>query len=119
LRTPSAFRDLAVLVCEFHTHIHRVSELKSKTILKVLKQCDAFRRPERFEKILLCSKADAQGRTGFEDTPYPQANVFAEALKLAQSVDIDALRKQGFSGKMLGEQIDLHRIKAIHQRSKA
>lgn len=119
LRTPGNFRDLALLVCEFHTHIHRAQELKSKTILKVLKQCDAFRRPERFDKILLCSKADARGRTGFEQTPYPQADFFASALKRAQSVNINTLREQGFKGQALGEQIDLERNKMIQQYIKA
>jgi len=120
LRAPSAYRELALLVSEFHTHIHRAQELNSKTLLKVLKRCDAFRRPDRFEKILLCSEADARGRSGFEQTPYPQATLFAKALKCAQSVNIADLRAQGLAGKELGAQIEQQRNRLIqHYLKKA
>ena len=114
LKVPSNYYDLALLVSEFHTHIHKAKELKSATILKVLKQCDAFRRPDRFKKVVLCCEADAKGRTGFEDTEYPQAKLFLEALKHAQLVSTKSLIQQGIitketHGKEIGNQIDLER----------
>ncbi len=123
LKIPNHYRELALLVSEFHTHVHKVNELKSATILKVLKQCDAFRRPERFEKVLLCCEADAKGRTGFEEIKYPQGQFFLEALKQAQSVTASSLInkgiiQQGTTGKEVGMQIDLERkarIKLLQQ----
>jgi tRNA nucleotidyltransferase (CCA-adding enzyme) len=114
LKAPHNYSELAQLVSEFHTHIHKVTELKSSTILKVLKQCDAFRRPDRFKKVLLCCEADARGRTGFEETDYPQANLFLQALKHAQLVSAKSLIEQGIilpdtPGKEIGNQIDLER----------
>jgi len=114
LKAPNNYRELALLVSEFHTHVHKVKELKSATVLKVLKQSDAFRKPERFEKILLCCEADAKGRTGFEDTEYPQAKLFLQALKQAQTVSAKSLIKQGIitpetNGKEIGSQIDIER----------
>jgi tRNA nucleotidyltransferase (CCA-adding enzyme) len=118
LKAPNNYSELALLVSEFHTHVHKIKELKSSTILKVLKQCDAFRRPERFEKMLLCCEADAKGRTGFEETEYPQANLFLQALKQAQSVSAKSLIEQGIikastTGKEIGNQIDLERVARI------
>jgi len=114
LKAPNNYRELALLVSEFHTHVHKAKELKSATVLKVLKQSDAFRKPDRFEKILLCCEADARGRTGFEDIEYPQAKLFLQALKQAQTVSAKSLIKQGIitpetNGKEIGSQIDIER----------
>ncbi len=119
LKTPKNHRDLALLVSEYHTHIHRATELRSQTVLKVIKACDALRRPERFEQILLCSEADARGRTGFEQKPYPQREFFQQALAAAKSVDIRELKNtSGLDGKALGERIDQERVVRIeHGRS--
>jgi tRNA nucleotidyltransferase (CCA-adding enzyme) len=117
-RFPNSFKELALLVSEYHTHIHKALELKPQTSLKVLKQCDAFRRPDRFEAILTCAKADSRGRTGFEMINYPQADYFLELLKNAQAIQIKLLVKQGYKGKELGEKIDLERLEAIRNTPK-
>jgi tRNA nucleotidyltransferase (CCA-adding enzyme) len=87
LPVPRACRDLGVLVAEFHTHVHRALELRPETILKVLERGDAFRRPDRFEQLLLTCEADARGRSGLEDRSYEQANYFRGALAAASEVD--------------------------------
>ncbi|MFT6028492.1 MAG: tRNA nucleotidyltransferase (CCA-adding enzyme) [Oleiphilaceae bacterium] len=117
-RFPNNFKELALLVCEYHTHIHKALELKPQTCLKVLKQCDAFRRHERFEAILTCAKADSRGRTGFETINYPQADYFLELLKNAQAIQAKHLVKQGYKGQELGEKIDLERLEAIRNTPK-
>lgn len=118
IKAPKDYKDLALLCCEFHTHIHRAEELRADTALKVLKRCDAFRRPQRFEQILQVSTADARGRTGFEDSPYPQAHLFRRYLQAATEVDVKSLVQQGFKGAELGEQIDLSRTALIKQLKK-
>lgn len=116
LKAPKHFQALALLVGELHTHIHRAFELRDDTVLKVLKRCDAFRRPERFEQVLLCSCADARGRTGFETRPYPQADLFRQAYRIANSIDIAALRQETLSGKDLGARIDQERIQQLKRQ---
>jgi len=118
LKAPKEFKELALLCCEFHTHIHRAEELKAETALKVLKRCDAFRRPERFEQILQVSTADARGRTGFENTPYPQADLFRHYFEVSKTVQIQPLVKQGFKGAELGAQIDTERTVLIQKVKK-
>lgn len=113
IRFPNTYKELGLLVSEYHTHVHKALELKPVTALKVLKQCDAFRRPERFEAILTCAKADSRGRTGYEDITYPQADYFSNLLKVTQEVQAKAFVKLGFKGKDLGEKIDLARVEAI------
>jgi tRNA nucleotidyltransferase (CCA-adding enzyme) len=112
-RIPNDYRDLACLTSEFHTHIHKAFELRSETVLKTLKQCDAFRRPERFKEILICSKADSRGRTGFENEEYPQADYFSEILGALSQIHTKDIVAEGFKGKEIGEQLDRLRIKEI------
>ena len=113
LKIPNNYKDLALLACEYHTHIHKAFELTEKTVLKVLKNCDAFRRPDRFHDLLLCCEADSKGRYGFEEKAYPQASFFKEALITANSITTNDLMAQGFKGKELGIQIDVHRCKKL------
>lgn len=115
LTAPKRYMELACLVSEFHTHIHRASELRPDTVLKVLKRCDAFRKPARFEQILLTSMADARGRTGFEDNDYPQAELFRAYLEAALKVNAKALVEQGLQAKALGDAIDLQRREEIEK----
>lgn len=91
LRVPKKYTTIARLACEYHTHCHRVAELRPVTILRLLESLDAFRRPEQMELFLLVCEADARGRTGFEQRPYPQADILRKALRAAAAVDVAAL----------------------------
>lgn len=91
---PRSCRDLGLLAAEFHTHCHRVSELRDDTVVKVLEKTDAFRRPERFAQFLDACEADARGRTRFEDCDYPQASVMQQLHAAAASVDSASIAAQ-------------------------
>ncbi len=113
LPVPRACRELGVLVAEYHAHCHRAFELKPQTILKLLKEIDAFRRPERYQKFLLACEADARGRTGFEDRPYPQAAYLERAGKEAGRVKADQVTDTAANGAAIGAEIDKKRLEAI------
>jgi tRNA nucleotidyltransferase (CCA-adding enzyme) len=113
LPVPRACRELGVLVAEYHAHCHRAFELRPQTILKLLKEIDAFRRPERFRKFLLACEADARGRTGFEDKPYPQAAYLERAGKEAGRVKADQAADTATNGAAIGAEIDKKRLEAI------
>jgi len=113
LPLPTTFRDLGLLVAEFHGHCHNAFELKPATVLKVLERTDAFRRPERFEKFLLSCEADARGRIGFEDKPYPQAAYFRECWQAASQVSAGDFDTDGLRGAQIGELIYKARLCAV------
>ena len=115
LPVPNAFRDLACLAAEFHTHCHRAFELRASTVLKVLDRSDAFRRPERFEKLMLTFEADARGRTGLENRDYPQADYFRGAYRAAAGVDISDLMQADLSGPEIGKAVYERRQHAIEK----
>ncbi len=113
LRIPNAFRELALKTCEFHTHAHKAFELKASTIWKLFRQCDALRKPQRFDDMLLACMSDSRGRTGFENIEYPQADYLKALLKNAMSVQIKDIVDKGFQGAALGQEIEKARIEAI------
>lgn len=113
LAVPKEHRELACLAAEYHTHCHRARELKPSTVLKLLKATDAFRRPERFEEFLLCCEADARGRTGFENRPYPQAHYLRSALNACLSIDNRDIAAQGVTGKAFGRALDQERLSRL------
>ncbi|HSC68564.1 MAG TPA: multifunctional CCA addition/repair protein [Cellvibrio sp.] len=119
IAVPKEYKDLALMVAQWHTHCHRALELKPATLLKVLQSNDAFRRPERFEHFLLCCEADARGRTGFEQRDYPQANFFRAALKAAQAVDMATIQQSGLSGQAFGDEINRQRLQNLAQLKNA
>lgn len=91
LRVPSECRELALLVARYHGNIHRASELRPATMVKVLEHCDALRRPERFQDVLGASEADYRGRKDFTERAYPQAAMWRQALSAMQAVDAAAV----------------------------
>ncbi|MCP4001345.1 MAG: multifunctional CCA addition/repair protein [Gammaproteobacteria bacterium] len=113
LGIPNNCRDLAVQVAQFHTHVHRALELRPDTVMRVLQEADAFRRPERFEEFLITCEADARGRTGMEDTPYHQADIMRAAFTAATTVNNAAIKAQGLEGPAFGEALKTLRTTAV------
>ena len=116
-KAPNEYRDLAVIAARYHAHCHRIAELRPATVLEVLEGMDAFRKPERVERFLVACEADARGRKGWEDKPYPQAERFRRAFAAARAVDGGALARAQpkASGEVLKQRIREARIAAIRQ----
>ncbi len=113
LKVPNQYRELASLVARYHLDCHRILQARPETLLKKLDALDAFRRPERFEQFLLACMADARGRTGKEDSDYPQADYFRKALAVANSVNTSTFADSGLKGKAIGKAISEARITAL------
>jgi tRNA nucleotidyltransferase (CCA-adding enzyme) len=112
-RVPNTHRELAILAARQHTLVHRALELKPATVLTLLEKSDALRRPERFAELLLACEADARGRTGREDAPYPQAAYLREALAAATGVRLPERERQDLEGAEIGEEIRRRRLAAV------
>ena len=119
LRVPNAYRDLGILVAEYHTLCHRALELRPKTLLKLLQALDALRKPKRFEQFLLACEIDARGRKGLENRDYPQVERLRAAYQAIATVDVRPLVEQGLKGADLQEAIRQARLRAIVEALRA
>ena len=113
LRIPNRYGELGVIVARFHFICHRIMELRDDTVVHKLEAIDAFRRPERFEQFLLACEADARGRTGYEETPYPQAEQFRQFFRAACAIDIGTINISGMLGHEIAAAVQQMRINAI------
>lgn len=118
-KVPRKWQQLAEQVTEYHGLIHKGLDadgkpaLKAKTYLKVIKACGGLKDLTHFEKVLLASKADARGRTGFERVEYAQFDFWLALAKQVFKVDSSPFVAQGIQGKALGEAIEQARIDRV------
>ena len=115
LRVPVEVRDLARLVAREHGLVHRALELRPATLLSLLERLDAFRRPARLPEVLAACEADARGRLGHADRPYPAAAHLRAALAAAAAVDAGAVAAAGPPGEAVRERVRQAREHAIAQ----
>ena len=113
LRVPTECRDLALVMARQHGNIHRAAELRPATIVQLLQSADAFRKPERFARLLQACESDARGRLGFGERPYPQAERMAAAFKAAAAVDAGAIAKQLEDPTRIKDAIHQARVAAV------
>jgi tRNA nucleotidyltransferase (CCA-adding enzyme) len=113
LKVPVDCRDVARLAARYHGDMHRVEELRPETKLTLLERCDALRRPERFELILLACEADYRGRLGWEEREYAQATVWKAALAAVRAVDAGAIARATADPKYIPANIGKARVEAL------
>ncbi|MCG2591365.1 multifunctional CCA addition/repair protein [Ramlibacter sp. XY19] len=123
LRVPTDCRELAKVVAYEHGNIHRCEEFGAAALVRLLERCDAFRKPQRFEEVLLACECDARGRLGLEERAYPQRDRLLFVLAAARSVDTAVLaaqaREQGSSGEEIGARIHKVRTEVVADRLRA
>ncbi|HFC8518771.1 multifunctional CCA addition/repair protein [Neisseria weaveri] len=113
-KVPKPCAELAEMVCRWHIIFHSVFTLQAKTVLKTLKQADAFRRPERFKAALNVCIADIRGRLNFENAPYPQREHWLSMLALAEQIDTAAIAAEFKERpKLIADAIDRARLAAM------
>lgn len=114
LRVPKSFKSLAIQVMTYHTHSHRCFELKATTLTDMLNSLSAFKSSNNTTgDFLLACEADAKGRTGFENKPYPQSRYILEAAKAACKIDTTEILNSDLKGPQIGDAIHRLRVNAI------
>jgi tRNA nucleotidyltransferase (CCA-adding enzyme) len=113
LKVPVDCRDVARLAARYHGDMHRVEELRPETKLTLLERCDALRRPERFELILVACEADYRGRLGWEECDYAQAAAWKAALAAVRGVDAGAIAQATADPKHIPANIGKARAEAL------
>ena len=113
LKVPRSFQELGELVSRFHLDVHRGDTLRPETLLRKLLAMDALRRPGRFAELLQACEADARGRTGLEEQPYPAAAYWRGALKALQAVPTRELQARGLEGSAFMKALQQEREGAL------
>ena len=109
LRVPVECRELAEVVAREWAQVQASTTMDAAAVLHLLERCDAFRKPQRFEQVLLTCECIAGS--------HAQSGRLMRALAAAQAVstaDI-ASRAQasGVKGPGVGEMIHDARVDAV------
>ena len=115
LRVPNHYKTLALQVMQYHTHCHKVMELRANTLTDMLAALGVFKVQHNLEHFILACTADAKGRTGLEDKPYPQADYLRAAAQAATAVDTSAITNSTLQGAAIGVAIRQLRIDAVSE----
>ncbi|MEJ6021814.1 multifunctional CCA tRNA nucleotidyl transferase/2'3'-cyclic phosphodiesterase/2'nucleotidase/phosphatase [Ramlibacter sp. PS4R-6] len=114
LRVPTECRELAEVVAREHGNVDASGQADAETLVRLLEHCDAFRKPQRFDAVLLACECIARGH-GAKD--YPQAARLQGALAAAQEVPTheiaESAQAQGLKGPQVGEKIQRARVEAV------
>ncbi len=109
-KVPTAHKNLALKVCQFHLHSHKAFELKPSTILKLFNQLDVWRKPEEFKDFLQCCQADFTGRLGFENREYIQKQFLLQAYEKLAQITAKPFIEKGLKGLAIKEAISQTRL---------
>lgn len=115
-KLPHSVQDFAELCCLYHTHCHKVFELRPETIIKLFNSFDVWRKPHRFADFLLLCLADSRGRKGFEQVDYPQKNYLWALYETAQQIDVQQIIAEGFEKQGIRDELNKRRIFALKRR---
>jgi tRNA nucleotidyltransferase (CCA-adding enzyme) len=111
LRVPTECRELAEVVAREYTAVDASLTAGAADIVRLLERCDAWRKPQRFDQVLLACECIA-GRE-----PYPQSLRLKAALDAALAVPTNeiaaAAQAQGVKGPQVGEKIHAARVDAV------
>jgi tRNA nucleotidyltransferase (CCA-adding enzyme) len=117
LRVPTDCRSLAEVVAREHGNIHRSASLSAAALVRLLERCDALRRPQRWDEVLMACECDARGRLGLGEQPYPQRPRLNQVRDWASDIDSAAVAEQaalrGMKGPAIGDAVHAARVAAV------
>ncbi len=118
LKVPNECRDLALMTAREHGNVSRAEILRPNTIVTMFERCDAFRKPRRFDQMLLASECDFRGRGGagddFRTRPYPQGPHLLAALGAARAVNAgEVARRYAEQPERIKDAVHAARVSAV------
>lgn len=113
LKIPTDIRRLAESVCLQHLRCHRVLEMNPGKIYKLIQSIDGIRNPHKVVQFVTACKADARGRTGFEDREYPSGDLLLTIPEIIRTATITDERKKELTGIGYGQALLQARLRAI------
>ncbi|MBA0901616.1 MAG: multifunctional CCA addition/repair protein [Candidatus Nitrotoga sp.] len=115
LRATNECRDLGLLMAHYYSEIQRVLELGHDSIIDLLQNCDAWRRPQRFTHLLQACASNARTLSEVSQKDYPQADHLLRVLAATQAVDVKTIAQQCPDKGLIAEKIRKARAAAAEQ----
>jgi len=117
LRAPVACRELLVLCVRLKVQVLACADAPPETLVRVLREADAWRRPERFERLLAVCADLAGVFDRHEPSPrHPWADRLIAALQATGTVDTASIARR--RPPDIAQAIEQARIEAVRATGK-
>jgi tRNA nucleotidyltransferase (CCA-adding enzyme) len=121
LKTSSYTKKLSMLVAELHLRVHGSNTIQAKSLTRLLMEMNIFKDDKMYKDIVVACKADARGRTGFEDVNYEQLEYIFHIVdylkknkKNINKKAVDTVNKLILDNKIAANEKGLFIAKEIH-----
>ncbi|MGC3836658.1 multifunctional CCA tRNA nucleotidyl transferase/2'3'-cyclic phosphodiesterase/2'nucleotidase/phosphatase [Moritella viscosa] len=109
-KVPNEHRDLALLVSAQQENIHSALTLEPTDIISLFDNTDAWRKPERFQQILLTCSSSQVCKLPDE---YQPTQYLTQMLNTACDIAVQPIIAAGFRGAEIKQQLTTQRIAAL------
>ena len=109
-KVPNEHRDLALLVSAQQENIHSALTLEPTDIISLFDNTDAWRKPERFQQILLTCSSSQVSKLVDE---YKPTLYLTKMLNAACNIAVQPIIAAGFRGAEIKQQLTTQRIAAL------
>ncbi|WP_446469906.1 multifunctional CCA addition/repair protein [Xenorhabdus stockiae] len=113
LRIPNSVRDLTGIVAQYSGWVHTAQQLPPEKVLALFNAIDVWRKPQRLEQLIVCSKADICASTCSKTPFYPSENYLRGAFTVAAQVSVQQIIARGFQGAEIRTELERQRQLAI------
>jgi tRNA nucleotidyltransferase (CCA-adding enzyme) len=113
LKIPNDHKELASITCLHWDSCTAITLHEAEPILRLFEDCDALRRPERFQFFLLACKAIRKASDENEAHIDFRNRSLLNLVKLCQDVDSSAVIEAGYEKEEIGIQLRLLQLEAI------
>lgn len=124
LKVSNTMKRIAVIVAKEHLNFHKVWDLKTTTLVKLLRRCDAFRKPDQFWMMVQACECDSRGRWGpsmsYADRYYEAATRFSNAMITVKNLRLQPIaEKHADRPEFIPVAIHAARARAIRHTERA
>ena len=107
IKAPNQYTKLAIMVQQFHNSVANVIQLTAEQIIELFNKIDVWRNPAHLNQLIIASQSYAKKEL------FPQAQYLEQAYKLALAVDVQNIIAEGYTGKLIHNELQKRRIEVI------
>lgn len=107
IKAPNQFAKLAIMVQQFHNSVTNVIQLTAEQIIELFNKIDVWRNPAHLNQLIIASQSYAKTEL------FPQAQYLEQAYKLALAVDVQNIIAEGYTGKLIHNELQKRRIEVL------
>lgn len=118
IKVPNNYKKLSLIACQYYQDLHRINQMTAEELLHLLNGINVWRNPHYLPQLIIVSSVDANVKSNRQHDVYPQGEYLKQAYLVAKSISVTEIIQQGFSGKLIQDELARQRIIALDKWQK-